>query len=216
MIFAAAICQILFPGYLSLPTSLPEVTANLQQPFTAVSLLSAYGAALLVAWRYLRHIHYPFWRMMDSNVIGVTLVGLGWLVGTLIRQPNIVLGAITVALALIFLALLAIYQKIERPGLVSSGHVIAVFTLCLTVQYLLVPWQGTSSVVEYAAGSIGVMAAVAALSVRLRQRTTQASLVQIPNGVSQKFRETFSLLLSRQPSTKDGSTHKKTKKETAI
>jgi hypothetical protein len=209
MTVAAVLCQVLFPGYLNLPTSQTEVVTALRQPFTILSLLCAYMAAILASWYYLRRIHYPFWRMMDSNVIGISLVALGWLVGTLIRQPGIALGVATIILALIFLAQLALYQKIERTGVVCAANTVATFGVCLAVQYVLVPWQVPSSVVEYVAGGVGIAAGLVALIIRLRWKVPHTTLTQLPTGVSQKFRETFSTLISKRPSSSDGLSHKK-------
>jgi hypothetical protein len=200
--------QLFFPGYLALPWPLAYAADLLRQPFTIVAVFCAYVVAAVVSWRYIRRIRYPYWRVMDSNVLGVALVELGWLIGLLLIDTTITLAIVTVSWAIILVALLVLYHKADKPGLTVGAHLVALFSLCLLLQYLFITWQGLSSGVEYAIGGIGVLVGLAILARNLRLKVPHTTLTQLPVGVSQKFRETFNrTLVTKQPSKPDGSSH---------
>jgi hypothetical protein len=200
------IAQAFFPGYWSWPWPPQQLVAALKQPFTIVALVTGYSLAGLATWWYIRRIHYPYWRVMDSNSLGLSLIELGWLLGVVLQELSLSLAIATVVWAIIFSGLLVIYHKTDRPGLTTSLHVVALFGFCLALQGMLVSWQGTSSIVEYAIGGLGLIGGSIVLLTRWRVTVPRPTLSQLPAGVSQKFRDTFSRSLgAKQPSKPDGS-----------
>lgn len=202
--------QILFPGSINVPWPLDNIAYALSQPFTLSSLAVGYIAAGLATWRYITRIHYPYWRVIDSNSLGIALIELGWLLGMLLTNLSVTLAITTVVWAVLFLVMLALHQRTNRPGITAGVHLVAIFGLCLGLQYTLVSWQGISSIVEYSVGGLAVIAGLVVMYNRLRMQVPHTTLTQLPAGVSQKFRDTFArALLSKQPSKSDGSSHKK-------
>jgi hypothetical protein len=200
--------QIFFPGYLNAPWPPVHIAEALQRPFLITSLSFGYILAGLATWRYIRRIHYPFWRVMDTNVLAVSLIVLGWLLGEVIAMPSVPLAVAAGGWALYFVASLLIYQRLERPGLLSGLHVVAIAAMCGALQFTLVSWRGMLSIVEYSTVALGIFLGLVVIVIRLRVSVPHTALPQLPVGVSQKFRETFSrALLFRQPSNPDGSSH---------
>lgn len=200
--------QIVYPGYINAPWPLGNVSQALRQPFLITSLAFSYLMAGLVAWRYVRRIHYPFWRVMDTNVLAVSLVVLGWLLGEVIAAPSAPLAVAAGGWAFYFVISLLLYQRLERPGIVSGLHLVAISAMCAALQFTLGPWRGMLSIVEYGTAGLGIFLGLLVIVIRLRVSVPHTTLPQLPVGVSQKFRETFSrALLFRQPSNPDGSSH---------
>lgn len=206
VIVGALVGQLVFPGYLEIPSSLEQIAAAWRQPFSIFTLLFGYVLAGAAGWLYIRHIRYPFWRTMDSTVVGLSLVELGWLIGLLIAQPTIPVAITTAAIAIVFLVLLIIQQRFARPGVATSLHILLIFAICLGLRVTLVSWQGESSIVEYVSGGIGVITGALFAVIRMRWKVSPVTLNQLPVGVSQKFRETFNRAkIVKQPSQTDGS-----------
>lgn len=201
------IVQTLYPGYLLWPDSWQLVKSAWTSPFTLAALAGGYALAGLTSWWYIKHIRYPYWRVMDSNVLGVMVVGLGQILGILLTKLTIPLAGLTVGWAILLLILLVLYQKTKRPGVTTGAHLVMVFGFCLVAQYLLVPWQGIGTGVEYGLGSIGILLGIGIMVRQWRAAKPQPTSFQLPAGVSQRFRDTFSRALQQQPSKPDGSSH---------
>jgi hypothetical protein len=200
------VAQILFPGYWSWPWPPQQILTALKQPFTIVALVVGYSLAGLASWWHIRRLHYPFWRVMDSNSLGLSVIQLGWLLGVVLQELSVSLAIATVVWAILVSGLLIMYHKTDRPGLTASLHVVALFGFCLVLQRILVSWQGYSSIVEYAIGGLGLIGGMVALLTRWRVTVPRPTLSQLPAGVSQKFRDTFTRSLGvKQPSKPDGS-----------
>lgn len=182
----------------------------LTRPFTITLLLVGYIAAVAVGRWYVATIRYPWWRMADSTVLGLTLIELGWAVGMLLATPTIAIGAATAALSITFLLLLILQQKVAQPGLTVGLHSLAIFAICTGLHLALVSWQSIGTSVEYLAGGIGICLGIAVCIARLRHRVPRVAPITLPTGVSQRFRDTFTRALApKQPSSKDGSSHGK-------
>ena len=166
-IVSAFLAQLVYPSHLSLPWPPDRAAQALSQPFTIVALFAAYLGSGLATWRYIRRIHYPYWRVMDVNVLGLSLVALGWMAGIIVQQYSIPLVVGTIFWAIICAILLIAYHRVDRPGVTVGLHLASMWLMVIGLQYALVSWQGNGSIVEYALATTAALVGLGVVILRL-------------------------------------------------
>lgn len=155
-------------------------------------VLGGYIVMALAASRYIRAIRYPYWRTIDmlsaALAILLTFLLLGWSIQMLELWPFVItVGAMASAGVVVWTTV-----KTERYGLATGLHLATVFVTVGTARLLVPAWQEITTNVEWTAVIIGGVAGVTVMVLRASSRSEKAILQDIPRGVSQSFRDTFS------------------------
>jgi hypothetical protein len=160
--------------------------------------LFGYIVIWLVATRYIRTIRYPYWRLMDMLFIAVAIIQSGLLLGWTINHFSW-LGASVLAIAIVSNgALLWLYSKIKRSGIIAGLQAGIFFSLILALHLMLPAWQGRGSGVEWVADGVGIILGITLVLLRISARSEKVILQDIPRGVSQNFSETFTRAFNKK------------------
>ena len=170
------------------------------RPWTSVI---AYVVLYLAGLRYLREIRFPYWRSLDIASLGLTVWWMCMCVGWAVyvwhwARLVAVMGALIGGVGIIWL-----YRKVDKPGLISALHISWFFGILTLMHYMIPAWQESLSVVEWIVDGSGIAVGVLIVVFRLSAKSEKMLLQDIPRGVSQGFRDTFSRAFKPADSSKD-------------
>lgn len=188
------------------PLTLSDLWINPRSLVVLVAVI----AMFLVSSKYITSIRYPYWKVMDMLALGLTVVIWCLLAGWLVIQPH--WGSIIAVASMLFIigGLFYLYVRVDRPGLTFAVHITTLFMLTAGIRHIITSWQLSMSGVEWIAEGLGVALGLLLVGLRVSARSEKVILQDIPRGVSQSFRDTFTRTFKyRQLSDKtDSSSHK--------
>lgn len=162
-------------------------------------VLVGYIGIWLVATRYIRSIRYPYWRLMDMLFIALSIIQSALMVGWTVTKFSWSAAIISVVAIIVSSALVLLYSKLHRSGIVAGLQSATFFGLILVLHLTAPAWQEQISGVEWIADGVGIILGITLVVLRISVKSEKTILQDIPRGVSQSFQETFTRAFNKKP-----------------
>lgn len=196
---AAVIQHFILHGF-----TLPAESAVLWAHPRPIVVATSYIAIAIITARYIRAIHYPYWRTIDM-VASSLAVFVAWIViGWVILNPTMVAAATGAVAILSAITVIVSCTRFKRSGLATGLHILAVFVVVGMSRFAIPSWQETTTIVEWTAVGIGGLAGLIIIGLRILSRSHQIILQEMPRGVSRSFYDTFNRAFRHKQLPKEG------------